>query len=52
MYADVAFHMLLEVIGALVAWYAYGYCSHWRHRVTLWFFLSLFFSIITVNLIG
>lgn len=49
---DVSFHMVLEAIGAGVTYYAYNYCSHWRHRLLIWFGLALVFSIITVELVG
>lgn len=44
--------MVLEAIGGAVAWYAYGFCSHWRHRLIVWFLLSLVFSYVTVRMVG
>ena len=52
MIADVALHMGLEAIGGAIAWYAYGFCHHWHHRLAVWFVLSLFFSYVTVSLVG
>lgn len=44
--------MGLEAIGGAVAWYAYGFCGHWRHRLGVWLILSFIFSIVTVRLVG
>ncbi len=52
MILDVLFHMALEAIGGAIAWYAYGFCHHWTHRIMLWFSLALLFSYLTVTLIG
>lgn len=52
MWADVALHMVLEAIGGAVAWYAYGFCNHWRHRLLVWFVLALVFSYVTVRVVG
>lgn len=52
MATDIALHMLLEAIGGLVAWYAFGFCAHWRHRLMVWTLLAFVFSYITVLLIG
>jgi hypothetical protein len=49
---DIAIHMGLEAIGGGVAYYAYGFCHHWRHRLAVWFALSLLFSIVTVQIVG
>ena len=49
---DVAIHMGLEAIGGLVLLYAYSFCSHWRHRAAIWFVGALFFSYVTVLLVG
>jgi hypothetical protein len=49
---DVAIHMMLEGVGGLIAWYAYGYCSHWYHRLTIWTILAFIFSVLTVGLVG
>ena len=52
MIMDIILHMVLEGIGGAIAWYAYGFCSHWRHRLAVWFVLALIFSYVTVCLVG
>lgn len=52
MTTDIIIHMILEGIGGLIAWYAYGFCHHWRHRLAVWFVLALIFSYVTVQLVG
>jgi hypothetical protein len=45
-------HMGLEAVGGLVAWYAYGFCKHWHHRLLVYLALSFVFSVLTVHLVG
>lgn len=52
MISKIFIHMILEAIGGGVAYYAYGFCHHWRHRIAVYFVLSLIFSIVTVHLVG
>ncbi len=52
MLIDVALHMVLEAIGGGVTLYALRFCSHKRHQFAIWFAFALFFSVVTVCLIG
>lgn len=49
---DVILHMLLEAIGGGIMYYSLGFCKHKLHQFTVWFVLALFFSVVTVQLVG
>jgi hypothetical protein len=49
---NVLLHMGLEGIGGVVTLWALQFCEHRRHQVTVWLIFALFFSILTVRLIG
>ncbi len=49
---DVLLHMGLEAIGGIVTLWALQFCEHRRHQVMVWLVFALFFSILTVRLIG
>jgi RsiW-degrading membrane proteinase PrsW (M82 family) len=48
----IAVHVCLEAIGGAIMVYALGFCRHRSHQFAVWFTLALFFSFVTVQLIG
>jgi hypothetical protein len=51
-WTDVLFHLGLDLTGGASLKCAVGMCEHRRHQIAAWLSMGLFFSILTVYLIG
>jgi hypothetical protein len=49
---DYAVHFGVDVSATVATLYAQRFCHHRHHQILLWFALSVFVTVTTVNLVG